>query len=172
MCLHYSNVGILYIFLPTLYLLLCNKYVGQSFFCSGILSPELPSSQLSRWNDLTWGEKLKTAFAYLLGLLVISPVATIIPMPILLLINLKRTLFWPGLSGFLGAVFAYYANNIAFQYFDATYHWWSYILCMIPIISNEGRRVQGEVGREFQPEKAGATGMALGIVYALLTHFQ
>ena len=115
---------------------------------------------------------MKTILAYLLGAILVAPLATILAMPIAFLMAVKKTLFWPGAAGFVGALLAYYALNVTFQLLDANFHWYSYLLCMLPIFMNEGQRVQREPGKAFGAEKASATGVFLGVIYSLLTHFQ
>ena len=113
---------------------------------------------------------MKTLLAYLLGALLVAPLATVPAMPILFLMALKKSLFWPGAAGFVGALLAYYALNITFQWLDVNFHWYSYLLCMIPIFMNEGQRAQREAGEAFGPEKAHATGVFWGVICSLLTH--
>jgi hypothetical protein len=115
---------------------------------------------------------LKTLFAYLLGAILIAPLAMLLATPIGFLMALRRTLFWPGASGFVGALLAYYAVNVTFQLLDASFHWYSYLLCMFPIFVNEGKRTQRETGNTFGTEKASAAGVFFGFIFSLLTHFQ
>lgn len=112
---------------------------------------------------------MKTFIAYLLGAILVAPLATLLATPIALLMAVKRTLFWPGTAGFVGALLAYLALSVTFQLLEAKFHWYSYLLCMLPVFMNEGQRVQREPGEAFGPEKANATGIFLGVITSLLT---
>ena len=114
---------------------------------------------------------MKTLLAYVLGALLVAPLATLPAMPIAIWMGLKKSLFWPGAAGFVGALLAYYALSITFQWLDVKFHWFSYLLCMIPIFMNEGQRAQREPGEKFGPEKANAVGVFLGVIFGMVANF-
>jgi hypothetical protein len=111
---------------------------------------------------------LLLAVAYVAGLLVVAPLGGVAASMLLLPVFLKfpgTPFFWQGVSSFTGALLAYYLLSMLFNWCGAHFYWFSYLLCMLGVIFNDGARAQsGE-------SPAYATGNAFGIIAALMLHF-
>lgn len=80
---------------------------------------------------------------------------------------LYRNDFWSWAAGFSGSALAYLIGKTLFGWLGVEFAWYAYLLCMLPVILNDGTRI-GRDGPEFGPEKRHAFGTFCGIVAALL----
>lgn len=113
-----------------------------------------------------------TIIAYVVAPLLIAPLGPLAFTPIIFLSFIKPSAYWSAIAGFAGAIAAYYLCRAFFDWLDVSYHWYSYLLCMVPIMFNDGIRCQRE--REHQqvgPDAMHAAGCALGMLYSLAQHF-
>lgn len=80
---------------------------------------------------------------------------------------LYRHVFWSWAAGFTGSLLAYLIGRVLFNWLNVEFSWYAYLLCMFPVVLNDGRRAGGE-DLEFGPEKRHAFGTFCGIAASLL----
>lgn len=81
---------------------------------------------------------------------------------------LHRHVFWDWAAGFSGSVLAYLIGCAVFGWLTVEFTWYAYLLCMVAVIFNDGRRAASQVHDVFGPEKQHAFGTFCGIVASLL----
>jgi len=112
------------------------------------------------------------ALTYVIGFFVVAPLASLLGSTLsFLALKAPFGLSVPTLDGLLGSLIAYFSCFIFFNFMDVEFHWWSYLICILSVVLNEGQRVVASRADGFGPREAAATGCMLGIVIALVIHF-
>lgn len=110
------------------------------------------------------------AIAYAVGLFVIGGVSGIASFAVALLRQPSPGASW--VSGFAQAFLAYFVARWFFDWMQVPFHWFSYLVCMVAPVINDGQRLAKWRGTPaYRLEEGHAAGMGVGMAVSLAYHF-
>ena len=83
---------------------------------------------------------MSTLLAYVFGFIIISPLGSLVGAIVGLGVFVKKSEGWFFASGFVGAVVSLLVLRLWFGWLEVSFHWWSYIVCMMSVVLYEGQR--------------------------------
>ena len=86
---------------------------------------------------------LSLLLAYAVGVILIAPLGSLAGTIVGFGILLKRSEVWFFASSFVGAIASLLLLYSWFSWLDVPFHWWSFVVCMVGVMLNEGRRAIG-----------------------------
>lgn len=105
--------------------------------------------------------------AYGVGLFFVGAVGSAIGSLVGFGVFIYRHPIWSWAAGFCVAILVYLIGQTLFQWLGVKFAWYSYLLCMVRVIYNDGQRIALDA-TEFGPEKRHAFGTTCGIVASLI----
>lgn len=78
---------------------------------------------------------------------------------------------WSVAAGAIGAMLTYWLGLHFFQWLGVHFGWYSYLVSMILVILNDGRRAAKDGPKAIGPESSHARGTMAGILASLAAHF-
>lgn len=78
--------------------------------------------------------------AYAGGFFLIAPLGSLVGAIIGFGILLKRSEVWFFAGTFVGAIASLLLLRTWFSWLDVPFHWWSFVVCMVSVMLNEGKR--------------------------------
>jgi len=103
--------------------------------------------------------------AYLVGFFLVAPLGALAGSILLFGVLLKRSQAWFFAASFAGAIASLLLLRMWHSWLDVSFHWWSYLICMVSVVLNEGRRASGGDSNLY------ATGSLFGILASIYWGF-
>lgn len=112
---------------------------------------------------------MTTTIAYAVALFVIGSLCGLASFAVALLRSPSPGASW--FSGFIEAGLTYFAARWFFGWMEVPFHWFSYLVCMVAPMFNDGQRLAKWRGTPaYRLEQGHASGLGVGIVAALAYH--
>jgi len=103
--------------------------------------------------------------AYLGGFFLVAPLGSLAGTIVGFGVLIKQSEAWFFAGSFVGAVASLLLLRIWFSWLDVSFHWWTYIVCMVSVMLNEGKRANGG------DSPLHATGALLGVAASIYWGF-
>jgi len=103
--------------------------------------------------------------AYLVGFFLVAPLGTLAGSILGFGVLLKRSEGWYFAASFAGAIASLLLLRIWFSWLGASFHWWSYLICMVSVVLYEGQRASRGNSNLY------ATGALFGILASIYWGF-
>ncbi len=125
-------------------------------------------------NKAEKASSVNTAVAYIVGFLFLGAVGGLLGSLIGvvgLLLGVKKPTTWSFSAGLVGAILSYWLVNYFFQWLNVQLTWYAYLISMVLVVLNDGRRAAPEGKEAIGIESSHARGTMCGIIASLVTHF-
>lgn len=108
---------------------------------------------------------LLTLLAYTGGFFVVAPLGALLGSLVGFGAVLKRSEVWFFAASFVGVIVSFLLLRLWFSWLDVQFHWWSYLICMLSVVLNEGQRASRGDSNLY------ATGVMFGIAASVYWGF-